>query len=342
MYRKDSACKLTSGLLCTTHHSTARRTPTHAPTPGHRPETGRRADSESSLFKMKMTTTAPAATATSTSTSPTTTTTTTAETGAPTVTRTTMTRPQDSNRSAAVVLSIILLVGICHIQRVAGFATAVTRSSTAFAVSSSYRPHHRHLELQQPPAPFSLSCPDRSTSCGPDGTTLHMAAKDADMTEEERDEAIGKATKAMTFFTNSYLKNTGTKLCSDKSIPAVVIKGLAEHKVSLGAPLCPCRFYEDKEAEAKDGFWNCPCVPMRERHECHCMLFLTEDNSFVGEESVSAHSYAKLCIVCMYQDWFQCCFCCFGCYCLCCCCCCHLCCCCYCTQAIKIETIELC
>ena len=30
---------------------------------------------------------------------------------------------------------------------------------------------------------------------------------------------------------------------------------------------------------------NCPCVPMRERHECHCMLFLTEDNAFVGEET---------------------------------------------------------
>jgi ferredoxin-thioredoxin reductase catalytic chain len=24
---------------------------------------------------------------------------------------------------------------------------------------------------------------------------------------------------------------------------------------------------------------------MRERHECHCMLFLTEDNAFVGEET---------------------------------------------------------
>ena len=30
-----------------------------------------------------------------------------------------------------------------------------------------------------------------------------------------------------------------------------------------------------------------PCVPMRERHECHCMLFLTEDNDFAGEERVS-------------------------------------------------------
>ena len=73
-------------------------------------------------------------------------------------------------------------------------------------------------------------------------------------------------------------------------------------------------------AEAKQGFWNCPCVPMRERkvsvqqtwfagnalavqlcittshtaatkshialpvQECHCMLFLTEDNDFRGED----------------------------------------------------------
>jgi hypothetical protein len=48
-------------------------------------------------------------------------------------------------------------------------------------------------------------------------------------------------------------------------VTAVVIQGLAEHKASLGAPLCPCRHYDDKAAEAANGFWNCPCVPMRER-----------------------------------------------------------------------------
>jgi ferredoxin-thioredoxin reductase catalytic chain len=111
-------------------------------------------------------------------------------------------------------------------------------------------------------------------------------SKDDGMTDEEREIALMKATKAMTAFTNKYLENTSTYLCSDPSVPAVVIKGLAEHKVSLGAPLCPCRFYDDKEAEAKDGYWNCPCVPMRERHECHCMLFLTEDNAFVGPSQV--------------------------------------------------------
>ena len=89
----------------------------------------------------------------------------------------------------------------------------------------------------------------------------------------------------MTAFSNKYVKMTNTKYCDDMSVPAVVIKGLAENKVALGAPLCPCRFYDDKEAEAKNGYWNCPCVPMRERHECHCMLFLTEDNDFVGEKT---------------------------------------------------------
>ena len=56
--------------------------------------------------------------------------------------------------------------------------------------------------------------------------------------------------------------------------------------MALGAPLCPCRHYEDKEAEAAQGFWNCPCVPMRERRECHCMLFLTEDNAFRADHAV--------------------------------------------------------
>ena len=102
--------------------------------------------------------------------------------------------------------------------------------------------------------------------------------------DPEHDVKIQKALKAMVGFSNSYIKNTKTSYCMDPSIPAVVIKGLAEHKVEYGAALCPCRHYEDKAAEAKDGYWNCPCVPMRERHECHCMLFLTEENEFAGEQ----------------------------------------------------------
>eukprot|EP00882_Tetradesmus_deserticola_P001244 GHRQ01001345.1.p2 GENE.GHRQ01001345.1~~GHRQ01001345.1.p2 ORF type:complete len:146 (+),score=34.95 GHRQ01001345.1:162-599(+) len=90
--------------------------------------------------------------------------------------------------------------------------------------------------------------------------------------------------EVMRKFSEQYAKRSGTYFCVDKSVTAVVIQGLAEHKDQLGAPLCPCRHYDDKEAEAAQGFWNCPCVPMRERKECHCMLFLTEDNDFAGKD----------------------------------------------------------
>jgi hypothetical protein len=34
------------------------------------------------------------------------------------------------------------------------------------------------------------------------------------------------------------------------------------------------RHYDDKAAEVAQGFWNCPCVPMRERCVCELWLFL--------------------------------------------------------------------
>ena len=93
-----------------------------------------------------------------------------------------------------------------------------------------------------------------------------------------------KTLTAMKNFAEQYAKRTDTYFCIDPSVTAVVIEGLAKHKDELGAPLCPCRHYEDKEAEVKNAFWNCPCVPMRERHDCHCMLFITSDNEFAGEQ----------------------------------------------------------
>lgn len=96
--------------------------------------------------------------------------------------------------------------------------------------------------------------------------------------------ATDKNLEAMRQFAEQYAKRTGTYFCADLSVTAVVIEGLAKHKDDLGSPLCPCRHYEDKAAEAKAAYWNCPCVPMRERKECHCMLFLTPDNDFAGEQ----------------------------------------------------------
>lgn len=89
--------------------------------------------------------------------------------------------------------------------------------------------------------------------------------------------------EAMRKFSETYAKRTGTFFCIDDSVTAVVIEGLARHKDQYGAPLCPCRHYEDKKEEIAATYWNCPCVPMRERKECHCMLFLTPDNEFASE-----------------------------------------------------------
>ncbi|MFM9110151.1 MAG: ferredoxin-thioredoxin reductase catalytic domain-containing protein [Prochlorococcaceae cyanobacterium] len=90
----------------------------------------------------------------------------------------------------------------------------------------------------------------------------------------------GDSLELMRKFAEAYAQRTGTYFCSDPGVTAVVLEGLARHKDELGAALCPCRHYEDKQAEATQAFWNCPCVPMRERKECHCMLFLTDDNPF--------------------------------------------------------------
>jgi ferredoxin-thioredoxin reductase catalytic chain len=102
--------------------------------------------------------------------------------------------------------------------------------------------------------------------------------------ERGKNKSSYKSFEAMRKFSETYAKRTDTYFCSDPSVTNAVIEGLAKHKDELGAPLCPCRYYEDKEAEVKNTYWNCPCVPMRERKECHCMLFLTQDNPFVGDK----------------------------------------------------------
>ena len=117
------------------------------------------------------------------------------------------------------------------------------------AFSAAARTNAFVSPMQQSPTRIPSSSITHRSNNGP------LQAKDANMSEEERDAAMEKALKAMTAFSNKYVQNTNTYYCEDQSVPAVVIKGLAEHKVTLGTPLCPCRFYEDKEKEAKDGYW---------------------------------------------------------------------------------------
>ena len=179
---------------------------------------------------------------------------------------------------------------------------AFTPSAPPYTVPTGV---HRPLPLCERATPVSMAAGGSAAAAGvwyPHvlATAGRRAAQpprasDAAANDPEHDAKVAKALKAMVGFSNSYVKNTDTRYCSDPSIAAVVMKGLAEHKATLGVPLCPCRHYEDKAAEAKDGYWNCPCVPMRERHECHCMLFLTKDNEFAGDnQHISVEEADKL------------------------------------------------
>jgi ferredoxin-thioredoxin reductase catalytic chain len=105
-----------------------------------------------------------------------------------------------------------------------------------------------------------------------------------------------KTLESMRKFAEKYAQRTDTYFCSNLSVTAAVIKGLAEHKQELGSPLCPCRHYQDKTAEVKKAYWNCPCVPMREEKKCHCMLFLTPDNAFASNtQSITTEQINQLC-----------------------------------------------
>lgn len=88
--------------------------------------------------------------------------------------------------------------------------------------------------------------------------------------------------EAMKTFAESYAKSTSTSFCIEEDITQSVIIGLAKNKLECGSPLCPCRCYIDKEEESSFSYWNCPCVPMRERKECHCMLFLDKENLYAS------------------------------------------------------------
>ncbi|KAL6861196.1 hypothetical protein ACP4OV_016896 [Aristida adscensionis] len=127
----------------------------------------------------------------------------------------------------------------------------------------------------------SGALPLRPSSATPSGRPRRCAVR---AQAGAADASGDKSVEIMRKFSEQYARRTNTFFCADKSVTAVVIKGLADHRDQLGAPLCPCRHYDDKAAEVAQGFWNCPCVPMRERKECHCMLFLTPDNDFAGED----------------------------------------------------------
>lgn len=88
----------------------------------------------------------------------------------------------------------------------------------------------------------------------------------------------------MQAYVEKYRARTGTSPHPDPDVTKAVVLGLAQHIDQLGRPLCPCNFYEDKQAElTQSRRWVCGCDEMKQYKYCHCLLFVTPEGVPITE-----------------------------------------------------------
>ncbi len=92
-----------------------------------------------------------------------------------------------------------------------------------------------------------------------------------------------KSLKRMERFVANYCEKSGTATHPDQEVSDAVVKGLAANVDTLGRPLCPCRFYPDKQAEIQHRTWICACDDMQIYKYCHCLLFVTPEGLPITE-----------------------------------------------------------
>jgi ferredoxin-thioredoxin reductase catalytic chain len=90
-------------------------------------------------------------------------------------------------------------------------------------------------------------------------------------------------------FAEHYAGKTGTALHPDPEVTELVLLGLARNRAELGRPLCPCRFYADKQEEARHRTWLCACDDMKRFKYCHCLLFVRPDGRPITEHLPEWH-----------------------------------------------------
>ena len=100
-------------------------------------------------------------------------------------------------------------------------------------------------------------------------------------------------TKESLSLINNYVKKncarTGLTLHPLPDVSDAVITGLAMNLDELKRPLCPCRFYPDKEEAVKEREWLCPCNDMKEYKYCHCMLFVNSEGMPITDHLPEGH-----------------------------------------------------
>ena len=99
------------------------------------------------------------------------------------------------------------------------------------------------------------------------------------MPEQPSDESIQK----MRAFVDRYNAKFGTFISPVEGVTEQVILGLAKNVDEIGRPLCPCRFYPDKNEEIKHRTWICACDDMQIYKYCHCLLFVNQDGLPITE-----------------------------------------------------------
>ena len=97
------------------------------------------------------------------------------------------------------------------------------------------------------------------------------------------------AMQKMRNFVQKYCEKSGTTTHPDPECAEGVILGLAANVDSIGRPLCPCRFYPDKNEEIKNRTWICACDDMQIYKYCHCLLFVTKEGLPITEHLPEDH-----------------------------------------------------
>ena len=103
------------------------------------------------------------------------------------------------------------------------------------------------------------------------------------------DQPTEKSIKQMEKFVEAYCRKTGTYTHPEPGVTEAVVLGLAHNKDTLKRPLCPCRFYPDKEAEIKYRTWICACEDMKIYKYCHCLLFVDKEGLPITEYLPEGH-----------------------------------------------------
>ena len=108
------------------------------------------------------------------------------------------------------------------------------------------------------------------------------------------DQPSEQSLKKMRNFVDKYCEKSGTFTHPTPGIAEEVIQGLARYTDELGRPLCPCRFYPDKDEEVKHRTWICACDDMQIYKYCHCLLFVDKEGLPITEYLPEDHEGRKI------------------------------------------------